>query len=372
MLSEMLAERRIPEIPVVSPEEWGKIRAAYREILLREEYGRPVPEPEEEWFEEKPMGYYNRAFCAESANYREVVAHTVVNGKEFSFPFFAIYPKDTTKKYPFFVNNEFMPGLFPKCTPTEEILDNGFAMFLLCYKDVVSDDEARDFTNGLAGVVTPPGERDADPEATGKLCMWAWANSRVLDYALRQPYVMPESAAVIGLSRLGKTALLTGMLDERFRFVVSSGAGCSGDALANGSTGETIRWITDKTRETRAWFCPNYYKYAEELPREFDQHMLLATIAPRTVILGAAENDKGADPLSEFLSGYAASPAWESHGLRGLVCPDRQPQVGDNFDQGGVCYHLRAGGHYQTRFDWHVYMETIRKKLGIPAPLLPF
>ncbi len=366
MLSEMISARAIPEIPAVPAEEWEKVRASYREILLREEYGQPVPEPTEEWFEEKPMGYYNRAFCAEKANYREVVAHTVVNGREFSFPFYAIYPADTTKKYPFIVNQEFQPGLFPKCTPTEEIMDNGFAMFLLCYKDVATDDEARDFTAGLAGLVTPPGERKGD--ATGKLCMWAWANSRVLDYALQQPYVIPESAAVIGLSRLGKTALLTGMLDERFRFVISSGAGCSGDALAAGSTGETIKWITDPTRETPAWFCPNYYRYAEELPKEFDQHMLLATIAPRTLILGAAAKDRGADPLSQFLSGYAASRAWENLGLRGLVCPDREPQIGDNFDEGGVCYHLRAGGHYQNRLDWHIYLATIRKKLGLPDP----
>jgi len=56
-------------------------------------------------------------------------------------------------------------------------------LFSFCYEDVTSDDH--DFTNGLAGVIFGGRERKVDE--CGKIAMWAWAASRIMDYAETLP-----------------------------------------------------------------------------------------------------------------------------------------------------------------------------------------
>jgi hypothetical protein len=60
----------------------------------------------------------------------------------------------------------------------------------------------------------------------------------------------------------------------------------------------------------------------------FDQHWLMACIAPRYLAVGSAMEDAWADPASEFLGCCAASPMWEAHGLPGLVTADDIPVSG--------------------------------------------
>jgi len=54
----------------------------------------------------------------------------------------------------------------------------------------------------------------------------------------------------------------------------------------------------------------------------FDQHFLVAAIAPRKVYVASAIEDEWADPVSEFMSCYAASEVYEKLGLKGLVSPN--------------------------------------------------
>ena len=95
----------------------------------------------------------------------------------------------------------------------------------------------------------------------------------------------------------------------------------------------------------------------------FDQHFLVAGIAPRLVYVASASQDEWADPVSEYLCSVEASKVYEKLGMTGLVHPDRLPEVGEFFHEGSIGYHLRYGAHYLGRFDWNRYMDYFEKHL---------
>lgn len=356
MLREILFERKVPQIEASDAVSMCALQKEYKKILLREEYGSPLPEPDSVSFEIDPAKKPYTRFAAGKATSTTIIAHTIVCGKEFSFPFQAIIP-NKEGKFPFIIHNDFYRGVPSLGNPGEEIVERDVALFHVCYEDVTSDDG--DFTNGLAGIIydDPDGNSRAD-DAPGKIAMWAWANMRIMDYALTLDSLDHERGAVIGHSRLGKTALLTGLLDERFKYVIANDSGCSGDALFRGNAGEQIADIVSQKR-FHYWFCKNFFKYADGGCPPFDQHQLLAALAPRTVLIGAANEDAWADPVSQYLSGVAASPAWEAFGKKGLISPDRLPEIGDVFHEGCICYHLRQGTHYLSRHDWNLYIDVL-------------
>ena len=342
MINQALRERCLPSL---------KSRAEMLEILQREEYGYLPKKPEQIRFEETENYILN--FCAGKANASKIVATCVLGGKEFSFPFYSVIPTKPGK-YPFFIHINFRDDVPDRYMPSEELVDNGFAVLSFCYKDVTSDDG--DFTDGLAGVLFPNGERTGSD--VGKIGMWAWAAQRVMDYAETRGDVLDLSrATVCGHSRLGKTALLTAATDDRFAFAYSNDSGCSGAAVTRGKRGEDVRKIYTKFP---FWFCPNYGAYMDkedEMP--FDQHWLIASIAPRCVCVGSASEDLWADPEAEMLACVAASPAFEACGQRGFVCGDRYAAVGEAYFEGSIGYHLREGLHYFSRADWHRLIEFV-------------
>ena len=54
MLQKILQDRSVPPILATSLEEIRTAQAEYKEALLREEYGRPLPEPDSVSFEIDP------------------------------------------------------------------------------------------------------------------------------------------------------------------------------------------------------------------------------------------------------------------------------------------------------------------------------
>ena len=331
MIAELLKERGLP--PLASREEM-------LELLQREEYGYLPPRPETLSFRVQANVILN--FCAGKATCDKVTAEGTVGGKPFSFPFYVTLPTEAGK-HPFFVHINFRPDVPDRYMPTEELVDNGFAVLSFCYKDVTSDDG--DFENGLAATLFDGGCRA--PADAGKIAMWAWASHRVLDYAETISDRLDLGRAVVcGHSRLGKTALFAAATDTRFTHAYSNDSGCSGAAITRGKRGETAEAIY---RVFPYWFCENYEKYGNrEDTMPFDQHHLIAAIAPRPVLVGSATEDEWADPLSEMLSCVAASPAF----ARGLVYEDRLPTAADAYLEGDVGYHLRRGRHYFSREDW--------------------
>lgn len=345
MLKERLKEKNLPEL---------KTREEMLEILQREEYGYLPPKPDRMSY--KVTDDFISNFCAGKATSQKVEITNYMGDKEFTFPVYVTIPVKKGK-HPFFICINFRDDVPDRYIPTEEIIDNGFAVLSFCYKDITSDDG--DFTNGLAGVLYENGKREKT--SAGKIAMWAWAMHRVLDYAYGVENLDKNCVIGCGHSRLGKTALLAGATDERFTCSYSNDSGCSGAAISRGKVGEDIRFICETFP---FWFCENYYQYkGREYEMPFDQHYLAASIAPRMVYVASAKEDTWADPDAEMLTCVAIDEMYKKCGKTGFICEDRLPQVGDEFHEGNVGYHLRAGLHYFSREDWLKVIKFIKKHM---------
>lgn len=316
------------------------------DILLKEEYGYLPENPISVSAEEQKR---DSMFCAGKAVYKRLLLSCKSNFGDFSFPVSFSCPVTDTP-VPCFVHINFSDSVPDIYQPTEEIIDAGYAVLSFSYKDVSSDDG--DFSNGLAGVVYPGGVKNETQ--CGKIGLWAWAAMRVMDYAQTLDELDKSKISVIGHSRLGKTALLAGALDERFCCAFSNDSGCSGAALAKEKTGERIE---DICRVYPFWFSDNYKKHiGKDDELYFDQHYLLAANYPHRVYVASAAGDPWACPKNEYLSCIAASSYFEKRGKVGFLHPERLPEAGDCFSNGNIGYHIRKGLHYLGREDWQHYI----------------
>jgi hypothetical protein len=356
MLDE-LRKRELPEVLTFcsgkaadSPSLWRKRRVEILELLSREIYGFSPPPPENVTSVVQQCN--DKSFAGKAVHSVIDIRFDTPKG-EFSFPVNLFIPR-TISPAPLFLHIAFRPDIPDMYYPVEEIIDSGFATASFCYKDVAPDFDDG-FVGGLAGMYA--GSRRA-PDEWGKISMWAWAAGRVMDYLQTLEEIDRERIAVIGHSRLGKTALWCAAQDERFAMGISNNSGCAGAAINRGNKGEQIK---DIIGNFKYWFCDNYQKYVgmeKNLP--FDQHFLLAAIAPRSVYASSAQEDDWADPQSEFLSCVASGSVYELLGHRGLVTGDEYPKPGTVLQEGRIGYHLREGTHFLSRYDWQRFMEYMK------------
>lgn len=331
--------------------------AAYRQKKLAQFaehiYGITPPAPQQVFARE--CSSQQDALAGKATHLTLKLAFDTPNG-EFAFPLHVILPHVAEEKpLPVVVYLSFTPYPIGEYCPVEEVIDHGYGLATFCYADVTSDDN--DLSNGLAGMLP----RRNDGTDCGKLGLWAYAASRVVDYLLTLTQVDPAKLIVLGHSRLGKAALWAGAQDERFAMVAVNDSGCSGAAISRGKKGETIAAIT---KTFPYWFCENYRRYADnEGAQPYEMQQLLALCAPRPLYIASASEDAWADPISEQLSAALAGEAYALFGKQGLLGCDAPAKPGEVFAQGSIAYHLRKGTHFLSRWDWLNYLSFADRML---------
>jgi hypothetical protein len=242
----------------------------------------------------------------------------------------------------------------------EQTIDRGYAVATLFYGDVVLDDP-----KARAEGIQPhfgPGGNEPGPHDWGAIAAWAWGLERVIDYLATDPDLDRARIIVVGHSRLGKVALLTGAFDERVALVIPLQAGCGGTAPSRGKVGESVKAINTRFPH---WFNGAFKHFNDQPERlPFDQNCLVALCAPRPVLLANAVEDTWANPDGQFQVLQAADSVYRLLGAGGLDAK-QIPELGMLVDS-RLGYFLRAGKHSMTREDWRAFADFSDRHLGVP------
>ena len=239
--------------------------------------------------------------------------------------------------------------------PVPMMMERGHAVSGFYATEAQPDDGT--FEEGLARIFGTTAQRKE--QEWGVLAVWSFAASCVLEYLLTLPEIDSEKIGVTGHSRCGKAALWAGVTDERFAWVMPNNSGCCGAALLRGKHGENMASIN---LMMPYWFAPAFGTYVgreQELP--FDQHTVLALVAPRILHVASGSTDFWADPVGEHRSTVMASEIYELYGNPQM--PEQFPDVNTPVTAGAVGYHLRQGPHLLTEYDWSCLEEHVRNNL---------
>ena len=237
--------------------------------------------------------------------------------------------------------------------PIETIVARGYAFVTACYGQVSPDVVVRDGdpeSLAYTGVFAMWPERDpqADDNITA-IGAWAWALSRGLDLVERISEIDATKSVATGCSRLAKASLLACSRDERFAVCAPCQTGGGGCPLAKRDFGENV---STAIKTFPHWYCRAYGKYVDnEQAMKFDQHLLLASIAPRALLVEGF-NAGWFDTKGEYLACRAASPAWVLLGKAGLPEGDFPANYDVSLIGPSLGYVRRGGAHGISGCDW--------------------
>lgn len=309
----------LPELMArtTTAEQWRtKRRPEFLKLFTELMYGEapPAEAPKATILSERPM---------EGFLQRNVRLHTGILGPvalQLTLPLKQSKPAPTFLALNFTGNDSLHSG--PTAWSFAEAARRGFAIATVCYEELAADRKDSPLFESKYRAVS----------------LWAWGFSRMLDWALTVPELDGKKQIALGHSRLGKATLLAGARDERFAAVIPHQSGTGGAAPSRGTIGESVQRINTVFPH---WFNDAYKKFNErtgDLP--FDQHCLLACVAPRPILLSNAQDDTWANYDGQFSLLDAALPAWKLLGG----------------DEKLVQRFMRPGKHALTPEDWSAFL----------------
>lgn len=240
------------------------------------------------------------------------------------------------------------------------LVARGYGVATFNYNDV--DPDSRDaVAHGVRGLYLEDGETEPAADEWGAVAAWAWAVRRVVDYLVTDSDVDAARIAVLGVSRLGKTALWAGAQDERIALVIASSTSDGGAALMRRNYGERIAHLVEPSRFP-FHYSRSFASWADRVDdMPFDGHFLVALIAPRPLMLQTGNTDHRTDPYGEFLAAKAATPVYELLGTEGIA-QYSMPRAGEPL-MTTLGYLIHEGGHGASAADWPVFLDFMDKHL---------
>jgi hypothetical protein len=242
----------------------------------------------------------------------------------------------------------------------DQSVARGYAVATFYSGDI--DPDRSDVREGIQPHLNKLGKIKPGPDACGTIAAWAWGIHRAVDYLVTDADLDKDRIAVVGHSRLGKTALLAAAFDERIALAVPLQAGCGGTAPSRGKVGESVKQINDHFPH---WFDATFKEFNDHPDRlPFDQHCLVALVAPRPVLFANAVEDTWANPKGQFQVLQAADPVYRFLGVEGLEAKEMPPP--GQLVASRLGYFIRPGKHSMTREDWKAFLDFADKQLGRP------
>jgi hypothetical protein len=245
----------------------------------------------------------------------------------------------------------------------EQSIDRGYAVATFYNGDI--DPDQKETREGLRPFIAARPADTAGGRAAATIMAWAWGIGRVVDYLVQNKDIDAKRIAVVGHSRLGKTALLAAAFDERIALAIPHQAGCGGTAPSrqNNPKAESVKRINTSFPH---WFCDNFKKFNDDPSKlPFDQNCLAALVAPRPLLFTNAVEDQWANPEGQFEVLRAAEPVYKLLGAGGLEAKE-MPKPGRLIDS-RLGYYIRPGIHSMTKDDWKVFLDFADKQFGKPG-----
>ena len=370
---------------VASVAEWEQSRRSkIIELFKKELYGEVPPMPDQ--VEYKEISCKKDALNGKAVRKEIDMVFTMKNGKSHTVPVLIYLPAGATGKVPVFLNLNFkgnhtitnekdvrMSGLLnddksflsaeqrschAERNSIEMVIARGYACCTASYNDFFPD-HIDGWCDSIYALFGDYENYSRGHEKYSSIGAWAWGMSRLMDYVEQSAELDSSRVALHGHSRLGKSALWAGALDERFKIVISNNSGLAGAAMTKRCYGELYIYLVTAMPH---WFVKKTARYiANEEAQIFDQHFLLSLIAPRKLVVASAENDLWSDPYGEYLGAYHAGEVYSLYGADVLKTPLRQA-VGTVITS-DISYHIRPGKHAQNGIDWLHYLDIADKYL---------
>lgn len=350
------------------------------------QYGNTPPAPKKinyEYYEAEGKAFNGKAIR------KQVRIYLTENSQEHPMDLLIYLPKNATKATPLFftisftANNQTVddpeirigeiwnregqkvradqPSRF-RATNVEQFIAAGYGFATVYYGDI--DPDFKDgFDYGIRKEFLKPGETKPKNDEWGTISAWSWGLSRAMDYFEKDQQIDENRVALMGVSRLGKTVLWTGIRDTRFKMIIASCSGEGGAAIARRDYGENIKHMSAPSRYAYQ-FAPNYHEYSthlEDFP--FDAHSLVAMIAPRPLLLQTGSTDYWSDPKGEFIAAQEASKVYQLFGENGPEGNEMPPAGDTSLIHNKLGYYMHDGGHGTIPSDYPVFIQFMNEFL---------